>query len=183
MYILFVGMLGTTSIIEEREQKTLMRLMGTTTNNRTIISGKLLGLFLLGLIDVFVLILFTCVAFKVNWGDSILGLILLSCAMVFAASGFAMFLASLFKTSKAVHAANPVLIMLMAFLGGSMYPLYAMPETMQNFSKITLNNWALRGYMDLMLGNGISSIGTSLIVLTVMGAVFLIAGISRLKLV
>lgn len=182
MYILFVGMLGTASIIEEREQKTLLRLMGTTVSKTTILTGKLLGLFILGVLDVSVLILFTKFIFKVNWGSSTLGIIILSAAMIFAASGFAMFIAALFKSSKAVDSATPAIVMIMSFMGGSMFPLMAMPSILQNISKITLNNWALRGYISLMTDGTISSIITPTLVLGAIGIIFLTVGISRLKL-
>ena len=182
MFIMFVGMIGTSSIIEEREDKTLMRLMGTTVGNKTIILGKLLGLFLLGVLDVTVLIFFTAIVFKVNWGNSIIGLIAISAAMIFAACGFSIFLATIFKTSKAADSTTPVLVMIISFLGGSMFPIYGMPEAMQNISRLTFNNWALRGYIDLMLNNGLAAVTTPIVVLLGFGIVFLSIGISRLRL-
>jgi ABC-2 type transport system permease protein len=182
MYILFVALLGTTSIIEERENKTLLRLMSTTVKKSTILSGKLLGLVFLGIVDVLILMLFTRLAFGVDWGNSLGGLIILSLAMIFAASGFGMFIATIFKSSKAVNSMSPAMVMVMAFIGGSMFPLFALPPVLQTLSKLTLNNWALRGYLGIMLGDGINSIITPVIVLCAMGTVFLAAGISRLRL-
>lgn len=182
MYILFVGMLGTSSIMEEREQKNLLRLMSTTVSKRSILAGKVLGLFLLGIFDVSVLILFTRLVFGVSWGNSIIGLIVLSCAMIFAASGFAMFIASMFKTLKAMDSASPPMIMVMSFLGGSMYPIFQMPPVIQTAGKLTLNNWAMRGYFNLMLGNGFNSVITNSVVLLAMGAAFLTLGVCRLSL-
>jgi ABC-2 type transport system permease protein len=182
MYVLFVGMIGTTSIIQEREEKTLERLMGTTVSKASIVSGKLLGLFLIGVLDVSVLIAFTKYIYKADWGNSIPGVIVLSAATLLAACGLAMFIATIFKTSKAVDSVVPAGIMVLSFLGGSMFPIYAMPQTLQTVAKITPNNWALRGYINLMLNNGFSSIVTPTLVLTGIGTVLLIAGISRLKL-
>ena len=182
MYVLFVGMIGTSSIIQEREQKTLERLMGTTVSKASIVSGKLLGLFLIGVVDVAVLIAFTKYIYKADWGNSIPGLIVLSGATLFAACGLAMFIATVFKTSKAVDSVVPAGIMVLSFLGGSMFPIYSMPQTLQTVAKITPNNWALRGYINLMLNNGFSSIVTPTLVLTGIGSVLLIVGISRLKL-
>jgi ABC-2 type transport system permease protein len=129
-----------------------------------------------------ILILFTHFAFGVDWGNSLGGLIVLSLAMIFAACGFGMFIATIFKSSKAVNSMSPAMVMVMAFIGGSMFPLFALPPVLQTVSKITLNNWALRGYMSIMLGDGINSIITPVIVLCVMGTAFLTAGISRLRL-
>lgn len=182
MYILFVGMLGTSSIIEEREQKTLMRLMSAAVSKSQILAGKVLGLFMLGIFDVSILILFTKFVFNVNWGNSIGGLVVLSLSMIFAASGLSMLIASLFKTSKAVMAANPAIVIVMSLLGGSMLPVYIMPPVLQDIAKITLNNWALKGYLSLMLNNGFDTIVMPSIVLLAMGIVFLAAGIFRLRL-
>lgn len=182
MYVLFVAMIGTTSVIQEREQKTLERLMGTTVSKTSIVSGKLLGLFMLGIVDVSVLIIFTQYIFKADWGNSLLGIIVLSAAMIFAACGLAMFVATVFKTAKGVDSVAPAGIMILSFLGGSMFPIYAMPEALQTVSKVTLNNWALRGYLNLMLNKGFESIVTPALVLTAIGAVLLTAGISRLRL-
>lgn len=182
MYILFVGMLGTISVIEEREQRTLLRLMSTTVSRGVILSGKLLGLYFLGVFDVAVLILFTKFVFGVDWGNSIPGLVVLSGAMIFAACGLSMLIASLMKTARAVGAVNPVIVMLLSMLGGSMMPLFVMPPVMQTISKITLNNWALNGYISLMFHNGFQSIVTPSLVLCGMGCIFLTIGIMRLKL-
>jgi ABC-2 type transport system permease protein len=182
MYILFVGMLGTSSIIEEKEQKTLERLMGTTAKKSTIVTGKFLGIFLLGVLDVLILIVLTRFLFNVEWGKSLLALILLSLAMIFSASGLSIFIATICKTSKTVDALSPAVIMVISFLGGSMYPIYDMPKLLQDVAKLTPNNWALRGYLSLMLNNGINTIILPVIVLSTVGAIFLIAGISRLKL-
>lgn len=182
MYILFVGMLGTTSIIEEREDQTLRRLLTTKAGKAEILTGKFVGLTILGIMDVAILILFTKYVFRVEWGNSLAGLIVLSLAMTFAASGLAMLLATLFKTSKTADIVNPAVIMLMAFVGGNMMPIYDMHPVLQNAANMLLNNWALKGYLNLMVNNGFSSIITPSIVLCSMGVVFLSLGISRLKL-
>lgn len=182
MYILFVGMLGTTSIIEEREEGTLRRLLATRATKAEILTGKFTGLMVLGIIVVTILILFTKVVFRVEWGSSLSGLIVLSLAMTFAACGLSMLLATVFKTSKTADIVNPVIIMLMAFVGGNMIPLYEMHPSLQNAANLLLNNWALKGFLNLMVDNGFSSIITTSIVLFLMGAGFLGLGISRLKL-
>lgn len=176
MYILFVGSLGTSSMLDERDDGTLSRLLTTTASKFEILSGKILGVFFLGIFDVAVLIAFTKLSFNVSWGNSLPGLIVLSLAMIFAACGFSIFLSLIFKTSKSVFLTSAVIIMIMAFIGGSMYPLSQMPAAMQTVSKFMLNNWALRGYLSLMMGSGFSSIVTPSIVLVVIGVLLLLCG-------
>ncbi|MDT8718908.1 ABC transporter permease [Clostridium sp. 19966] len=182
MYILFVAMMGTSSIIEEREQKTLLRLMGSTAKRSTIITGKILGLFMIGVFEVLVIILFTKFVFNVNWGNSIIAIALISAAMLIASCGIAMTIATLFKTNRAVEAFSSPFVMIISFIGGSMFPIYTMPDTMQKISKIAPNNWALRGYIDVMQGGTAASSMNSVLVLTAIGIVLLAFGTIKLKL-
>lgn len=176
MYILFVGSLGTSSMLQEREDGTFNKLFTTTTSKFEILSGKVFGVFFLGIFDVVILIAFTKLIFNVSWGNSLPGLIVLSLAMIFAACGFSIFLSLIFKTSKSVSLTSAVIIMIMAFIGGSMYPLSQMPAIMQNASKSMLNNWALRGYLSLMMGGNFGSIVIPSIVLLVIGILLLLCG-------
>lgn len=181
MYILFVASLGTTSMLEEREDGTLKKLFTTTASKFEIFCGKVLGVFFLGVFDVIILISFTKIAFKVDWGNSLSGLIVLSLTMIFASCGFSIFLSLIFKTAKSVSLTSSVIIMIMSFIGGSMFPLSQMPAVMQTASKFVLNNWALRGYLSLMMGSSISSIITPSIVLVVIGSLLLLCGTFKFK--
>lgn len=182
MFILFVGMLGTTMIIEEREENTLSRLMTTRAGKATILAGKFLGLFILGLLIISIMLLITKFVFNVDWGNSMAGLLLLSAALSFSACGLAILIATMFRSSAAVDIINPVLIMGMAFIGGNMYPIYEMSPFLQKVGHLFLNNWGLRGYLYLMVNNGLQSILLPSAVLFSMGVIFITIGVARLKL-
>ncbi len=182
MYILFVGMVGTALLVEEREDNTLKRMLTTYSSKATIIIGKILGIFILGLIDVTVLILFTKLVYHADWGNSLLGLIVLSVAMSFSASGLAILIASMFKSAKVVDMVNPVIILIMAFIGGNMFPLYEMSTLLRKVSYVFMNNWSLRGYLNLMINSGFESIIIPSLVMSGMGVAFMVVGINRLKL-
>lgn len=182
MYILFVGMLGTSLLIDEREGGTLSRLLTTNTRKATIVAGKVLGMFLVGLLDVAILLLFTKFVYKVDWGNSFIGLLLLTVSMTFAASGLSVFISTLFKDSKTVDIVNPAIILIMSFVGGNMFPLYEMSEMLRKISKVLMNNWSLRGYLSLMINGGVSSVLMSSFVLIGMGVLFLGIGIKKLKI-
>lgn len=181
MYALFVGSLGTSSMLEEREDGTLKKLFTTPASKFEIFLGKVLGVFFLGIFDVIVLVAFTKIVFNVSWGNSLSGLTVLSLAMIFASCGFSLFLSLIFKSTKSVLLTSAVIIMIMSFIGGSMYPLSQMPEAMQTASKFMLNNWALRGYLSLMMGSGFSSIIIPSIVLVVIGSLLLLCGTFKFK--
>lgn len=181
MYVLFVGMFGTSSFLEEKEKGTFKRLLVTNVSRTRIISGKVLGTFILGILDTSILIIFTRVVYKTSWGNSLPGLIMLTLAMTFAASGFAVLIATLFKSSKTVDIVTPMLILIVSFIGGNMYPLYSMSDLLRKCSLVLMNNWALRGYLNLMIHNGFQSIIMPSVVLVGMGVLFLTVGVLKLK--
>ncbi len=182
MYILFVGMVGSALLVEEREDNTLKRMLTTYSSKATIITGKVLGIFILGLIDVAILILFTKLVYHVDWGNSLIGLIVLSIAMSFSASGLAILIASMFKSAKVVDMVNPVIILIMAFIGGNMFPLYEMSTLLRRVSYVLMNNWSLRGYLSLMVNGGIESIVMPSLIMAGMGIALMGIGINRLKI-
>jgi len=73
MGVCFAGV----AMVQERHNKTLARLLTTPTEKFSIISGKMLGFFLVGFIQFMILILFGQLVLKVNWGNLPLGVLLL----------------------------------------------------------------------------------------------------------
>lgn len=182
MFALFAGSLGTVSILEERESGTLLKLFSTEISKWEILCGKFLGTFLVGIFDAFILISFTSLIFKVDWGNSVSGLLILSFSMVFASCGFAYFLPIFLKTSKSVSISSMVIIMIMSFIGGNMYPISQMSSSIQSASKFFINNWALIGYLRLMHGGNFSSVLYHSVILCAFGIAFLSAGIFNFKM-
>jgi ABC-2 type transport system permease protein len=181
MFILFGSMYGAFSLLDERRQMTLARLLATPTSKISILGGKLGGVFLIGILQFTVLVAVTRLLFGVHWGNSIPAIIALMAATVFAATGMSIFIAAIAKTHRSVAAISQLLIQGMAVLGGSMIPLMSMPKALQAASKFTINNWAISGFNSLMLDKGLSSVVANCGVLAGIGLVFLALGVWRFK--
>jgi ABC-2 type transport system permease protein len=179
MFILFGANMGAKLLIEEREMRTLSRMMTTTAGKVTIIIGKFLGLFVICLTQAAILITFTDLAFGVYWGGSIPGLILVTLCCVFASSGMFMFIASISKTSRAADGFSQIFIQLFTILGGGMIPVYIMPKAMQMAAKVTINWWGMKGYLNLMADVG--PILTFCTILLAMGIIYLTVGIKKFR--
>ncbi len=180
MFLMFGSMYGAFSLLDERRQFTLMRLMSTPTSRLTILGGKLAGIFLIGVLQFSVLVLVTRLVYGVKWG-SVPEVAVLTAATVLATTGLAVFISSIGKTRGAVAGISELIIQPMAVLGGSMIPLIAFPPWLQAVSRFTINYWAISGFRDLMLGKGIESIVQPVLVLIVIAAVFMALGVWRFK--
>lgn len=172
----------TKSLQEEKETKTLMRLMSTRTSEISLYLGKFLAVLVIGMIQSLILISFTALVFKVNWGQNIGATILLTLCLVIAGTGVGMMIVSFTKTTNSANVLSTVFIQLSAFIGGGMIPIHIMSESMKQTAKITINWWAYKGYEGLMLGNGISTNVLSYLILICTGVVGLSIGITRFKL-
>jgi ABC-2 type transport system permease protein len=181
MFILFGAMFGAFSLLDERRNMTLARLLSSPTSRVSILGGKLGGIFLIGVIQFAVLVASTRLIFGVDWGDSWLGLIALTVCTVLAATGMAIFIASIAKTNKSAAAVSQIMIQGMAALGGSMIPLMQFPAWMQNASRFTVNYWGISGFRDLMLGKGFSAVVTPCLVLLGIAILFMAVGALRFK--
>lgn len=181
MFLLFAGNMGIFSLLEERENRTMLRLKTSTIDKFSLIIGKFLMVIILGLIQLAVLILFTSIFTKADWGDSFVGLAYLSLAGVSATSALSILIGAITKSSRAANAVNWVAIQILAFFGGSYIPLAQLPPFVQSISKFTVNGQALQGYMTLMKGGGLGDVLSVGLILFSSAAVFLALGSYLLK--
>lgn len=181
MYLLFGVSMASQSILVERREGTLARLRTTPTESADIVGGKLLATFLTGLAQFSLLVLFTRVFYGVQWGSPLLLLMMIG-ATALAAAGLGTFLAALARTPEAVESLAPAIILPMSFLGGSMFPIYAMPQWLEYASRLTFNRWALDGFLAIMAGAQTpAAIWQPLLALLAMSVVFLTVGTWQLR--
>lgn len=178
MYILFTVSTASGSFLEDMHNGTMVRLSAFPLNRWQLLGGKLLGVFLVGAIQMAILIAFSALLFQVNWGQSLAGLILLLAASLLAASGLGILIASLSKTAGQSGNLSAIIILCMSLLGGSMWPLFIMPKWFMTINAVTINRWAMDGFMDLMFyGAGAKEMLRPAAVLLAMGLVYLGLGI------
>jgi ABC-2 type transport system permease protein len=82
---------------------------------------------------------------------SLAGYLLLSLALVAAATGFASFIFGLARGEKQGATLASLLSLLMAFAGGSFIPRNSLPAAVQALSPFSLIYWAADGYQKLVL--------------------------------
>jgi ABC-type multidrug transport system permease subunit len=70
-------------------------------------------------------------------------------AIAFACTGLGVVLASFAKTRQQVQGFSSIIILVMSGLGGSMIPLFVMPEMMQKIAVFTVNYWGIQGIYDI----------------------------------
>ncbi len=181
MFLMFSAMSAISNMIEERENRTLSRIMGTRATKVRLVAGKCIGLLLIGGAQSLILIVFTRLVYGVDWGEPLFGLGLITLCAVFACSGLGMFVAAVSKTLKAANGIGTTIVQVFTAIGGGMIPIYVLPAFIRTLSNVTPNWQAMDGYYKLMQGAGVAAVLPNCLLLAAMGIVYLGIGILKFR--
>lgn len=168
MFLMYTASYGGRTLLTERNQGTLPRLLVTPTSAVQILGGKILGTFLTGTAQVLILIVSTTVLFGLQWGDP-LGVLALVLAAVFAAVGWGMLITATAKTPGQVSWMGMITTLVFGLLGGSFFNTDVLPAWFRTLGRITPNAWGLDGFLTLAQGGSLADIGGAILGLLVMG--------------
>ncbi len=130
------------SLVVERTNGTLVRLLMSPVSRLQILTGKALACFITTMAISVTLLLFAIIVFKIQPGSVPLLMMAIVCiSMGFV--GIMMLLSVLGKTEQAAGGIGWAILLMMAMFGGGMIPLFIMPSWMQNISHISPVKWAI----------------------------------------
>ncbi|HET7358436.1 MAG TPA: ABC transporter permease [Nocardioidaceae bacterium] len=152
-FLLFTVQFGVSSLIDERSDGTLARLLAAPVRRTEILAGKLVTSFVLGVTSLTVLVLATTWLLGASWGNP-LGVGLLVVAGVLAGTGITSLVASLARTPEQAGSWQAVVAVTLGLLGGSFFPIQQSGALLATLSLATPHAWFLRGLADLSGGVG-----------------------------
>ena len=136
--------------------------------------------FIVGWVQVAILILAGKYLFGVNWGANLAATILLMSVYLFAVTGFGLMLAGFVKTNAQLQAVTPIVMTSFAMLGGAYWPLDIVPVKMQLLAKFVPTGQAMEGLLDIVArGKGIAEVQQPILILLAMGILFFSIGLLR----
>lgn len=181
MFLLFGSMFGAFSFVRERREQTLARMLSTPATTVSIVGGKAAGILLIAVLQFIVLYAGTRLLFRVDWGDNVVGTILIGLAEAMAAAGLAMTLAALGKSERAIGGIAPAFIMLFAALGGSMIPTEQLPSWLLPAQVLSPVYWTVDAFLALMQSGTLSAILPNLGAVLAIGLVLFTFGAWQLR--
>ena len=179
MFVLLAVVFGTaTSLHDERDWKTLPRLLVAPAGFTWILLGKLGARFVLGLAQMVVLLAWGHLAFAIPLGASVLAFLLLCGAVVLCAVATGLFVAAVSASREQAQPLSLGVVLLLSAMGGLWWPQDLMPEGMARLAPLAFTTWAIRGMNDLFLRErDLAGVGFTLGVLWLYGLVLLAGGI------
>ena len=143
-FLFFTAQFGVLSLLGERRQGTLSRLVAAPIPPWSIVLGKALVSFVLGLVAMAVLVVASTLLLGADWGEP-LGVALLVVAAVTSALGITALITTLGRTEEQAGGWNAVVAVTMAILGGAFFDLSSGPEILIRLSFLTPHAWFLDG--------------------------------------
>ena len=150
-FVFFMANGVANTLMTERQEGTLRRMLTTPVSRSQVLVGKLLARGFMGLIQTSLLFLVGHYWLNLHLDSSPIGLILTALSTIFCATGLGLLIATLGKTMEQIQGMTTMVLLLMGFLSGTLIPRQLLPDSMQKLSLITPHAWALNAYQDLIL--------------------------------
>jgi len=175
LFLMYTVSLGGKTLLTERQEGTLTRLMTTPTKPSQVLVGKMAGTYMIGLAQMTILIAASALLMGLRWGDP-LALSILLLTAVAAATGWGMLLAALSRTPGQVSAIGMAMTLLFGLLGGSFFG-GALPGVIGAIGNLTPNAWGQKGFNTLANGGNLQDLLPVYAALLAMGAILLVISV------
>jgi ABC-2 type transport system permease protein len=146
MFLMFTASGSAGALLDEAESGTLERVLSTRVTMTKLLAGKLVFNTVLAFVQLVAMFLWGWAVFKLDFFSHLPGFAVMGLCTAFAVAAFGMLLASLCHTRAQLGALSTLVILIMSSVGGSMFPRFLMPESMQKAGLLTINAWAIDGF-------------------------------------
>ena len=154
------------SMLEEKENGVLKKLLQSPVKPFEIMMSKMLTATIISVFQLTVMFIFSWLPFALDIFMDIPALIIMILFTAIACSSFGVLLSAIVTTKKQADSLGTIIILFMSAVGGSMIPLYIMPSFMQDAAVISVNYWSIQGFYDIFWRKtGIESIMENILVL------------------
>jgi ABC-2 type transport system permease protein len=164
-FVFFTVEFGVRSLLEEREQGTLARLLVAPLEPAWVIAGKVAAGFLVGVVSMSALVLASSAFLNADWGDPV-GVALMVLFGVAAAVALMALIATLAKSPQQAAGYASFVTVVLGLFGGTFFPI-SQASFLGTLTLLAPQAWMMRGFQDLAAGGTVADIAPSLIALAI----------------
>ena len=184
MLVLFVfvnALAGGGAIIQTRKYGIFSRALAAPTRPRDLVLVEALCYLALTVGQAILIVGIGSVLFGVSWGNpTAAAALVLVWAMVGTGAGMAS--GTMFRTPEQAGAIGPAIGIAFGMLGGCMWPLEIVPESVRTLGHLTPHAWAVDAWVELLSrGGGLADIAGYVAILALYAVVLLVFASLRLR--
>ncbi|CCH32878.1 ABC transporter permease [Actinosynnema sp. NPDC047251] len=151
-FLFFTVQFGVASLLDERRDGTLARLLAAPLRRSSILVAKLLTSAVIGVVSMAVLVAARSVLSGARWGHPLgVGLLVVACAL--AATGVAAVVAALARTADQAGGWQAAIAVTLGSLGGTFFPVAQVGGVLAAASYASPHRWFMLGLSDLAAGD------------------------------
>ena len=150
-FLFFTVQFGVVGILEEKQGGTMARLLAAPIGHASVVAGKAILSFALGVISMAVLMVATHFLMDAQWGPP-LGVALLVVTGVLAATAIMGVIAGSATTADGAANLGAIIAVTLGMLGGTFFPIGQGNEFLARLSYLTPHAWFMRGLADISGG-------------------------------
>jgi ABC-2 type transport system permease protein len=179
IFLFFVMGAAARSLLTERREGTLDRVLAGPTPPSAVLLGKASAVCALGLLSMLTVYLVTSLAFGVDWGDPV-GVLLVMTAAVVAIAGFSLIITGLARSEEQAEALTIIGTLIFAVFGGTF--VFAASGLFAQLRVFTPNGQALIAFIELSAGEASwQDVLPHVLILLAMGAVSGLIGLFAIR--
>ena len=152
-FVLMFLMASAKDLVTERKDRTLARLVASRASSPDLVLGFFLGGMTVGLVQAGILLALNSLAFGIDYGSSVAGLVLVVLLVAGISSAASVLLGSVARSGAQADGLGIAITLILAALGGLWWPLEIVPGFMQNLGKSIPTGQAITVFHD-MIGRG-----------------------------
>jgi ABC-2 type transport system permease protein len=176
LYLSFTMASAGRTLLAERDAGTLPRMLITPSRQASVLGGKLLGVYLTGVLQMAVVLTAGAFLFNISWGEP-LAVVLLTLALVGASSGWGVAVAAISRSTSQAGGTAMAINLIFAALAGNFVARSAYPVWLQKVGFITPNAWGIEGYWNLIYGGTLAEALPGILALLAMTAILFTAAV------
>jgi ABC-2 type transport system permease protein len=179
LFLFFIIGNGARSIIEERREGTLPRILAGPVSAASVLLGKTVGVLIVGIVSMTLVWLVTWLGFGAYWGDPV-GVFLVIVSAVVAIAGISLLITGLARTENQADALTTIVALLFAVAGGTFF--YGASGAMSQLRLFTPNGQALAAFVDLAAAQAdVIAVLPQILLLTGIGVGCAVVGLIALR--
>jgi ABC-2 type transport system permease protein len=141
-WILFIGQGAMQEVLQEKETRVLPRILACPVTPGQYVLSKMLRCFVLCSLAAILLLVSSALLFGLKWGNP-LKLAVAMAAWGVSMTGLLALIFALAHTKEQANVLSPLVLLVCAMLGGSMFPYENLPAFLQKLGQYIPNRWAV----------------------------------------
>nr|HPL54672.1 ABC transporter permease [Bacillota bacterium] len=145
-FSMYTMVFGIGTILSDKQYKTWQRMLISPVSRASILGGSMIVAYIVGVIQISVLIIGGKYLLGIDWGSSIMGILMVAGSFVFTVTSMGLLLSGVVKTRGQLSSIAPVVLTSTSMLGGCMWPLEIVnSKPLLLLAELTPQKWAMQG--------------------------------------